>query len=64
VLSYTDLNRRANRMAHLLVRKGLMVGDLVGLNLPKSVDAVAAILAILKAGGAYLPRTRLTRWNT
>ncbi|MCP4661388.1 MAG: amino acid adenylation domain-containing protein, partial [bacterium] len=54
-LSYRELNRRANRLAHYL--RALEVGSevLTGIYLERSADTVVAILAVLKAGGAYLP---------
>jgi amino acid adenylation domain-containing protein len=54
-VSYGDLNRRANQLAHCL--RGLGVGPdvSVGLAVGRSLDLVVAILGILKAGGAYLP---------
>ncbi len=55
VWSYTDLNRTANRIAHRLMRLGVKRGDLVGLYLDRSPEAVAGMLGILKAGAAYLP---------
>ena len=55
VLTYGDVNRRSNRIAHDLIAKGVGPDDLVGICLDRSSDLVIAILAVLKAGGAYLP---------
>jgi amino acid adenylation domain-containing protein len=55
VVSYRQLNARANQTAHLLAKHGVGAGDRVGLGLPKSAEAVAAIFGILKAGAAYVP---------
>jgi amino acid adenylation domain-containing protein len=54
-LSYLALNRKANRLAHYLRAQGLKPGNLVGIFMERSIDAVIAILGVLKAGGAYLP---------
>ncbi|HED66455.1 MAG TPA: amino acid adenylation domain-containing protein [Planctomycetes bacterium] len=54
-LTFSELDERANRIANLLVERGVRPGDLVGLCLERSVDMVAAVLAIQKAGGAYVP---------
>jgi amino acid adenylation domain-containing protein len=54
-LSYRELDRRSNQLAHLLIAAGVGPGDLVGLCLERSLDMVVAILGVLKAGGAYLP---------
>jgi amino acid adenylation domain-containing protein len=53
-LTFRELDERANRLAHLLVRHGVGPDSRVGLYLPRSLDLVIAMLAILKAGGAYV----------
>src|SRR5262245_23475476 len=54
-LTYAELNRRANRLAHRL-RTMRVGGDvLVALFLDRSIEMVVALLAVLKAGGAYVP---------
>ena len=54
-ITYAELDRRANRLAHHLIQRGVGPGVLVGVRLPRSLDTVIALLAILKAGGGYLP---------
>ncbi|TDD54173.1 amino acid adenylation domain-containing protein [Kribbella antibiotica] len=54
-LTYAALDRKANRLAQLLRRRGVGRESLVGLCLPRSLDQVVCQLAILKAGGAYVP---------
>ncbi|MFD3939575.1 amino acid adenylation domain-containing protein, partial [Streptomyces sp. NPDC058611] len=54
-LTYAELNRQANRLARLLVSRGVGPEDLVALALPRSSDLVLGMLAVLKAGAAYLP---------
>jgi amino acid adenylation domain-containing protein len=55
LLSYRELNERANRLAHCLRSIGVHSGARVGLCLRRSADMIVAIVAILKAGGAYVP---------
>ncbi|HJT56502.1 MAG TPA: amino acid adenylation domain-containing protein, partial [Ktedonobacteraceae bacterium] len=54
-LSYEQLNRRANQLAHYLRRQGVRPNVLVGLCVERSVQSMVGLLAILKAGGAYVP---------
>ena len=54
-LSYAELGRRANRLAYLLICRGVRPGDLVGLCLDRGADLVVGMLGILKAGAAYVP---------
>ncbi|MFI1378402.1 non-ribosomal peptide synthetase [Embleya sp. NPDC020886] len=54
-LTYDDLNRRVNRLARLLIDRGVGPDHLVAVAVPRSVELVVSVLAILKAGGAYLP---------
>lgn len=54
-LSYQELDRRANQLAHLLRRHGIGPETLVGLCLDRSLEQLLGLLAILKAGGAYVP---------
>src|SRR5580700_7170399 len=53
--SYRQLNDEANRLADLLVEKGVTPGSLVGVFLERSAEMVVALLSILKAGAAYVP---------
>jgi len=54
-LTYAELNRRANRLAHYLRRCGVSAETRVGACLERSIAMVVAMLAILKAGGVYVP---------
>jgi amino acid adenylation domain-containing protein len=54
-LTFEEVNRRANRLARCLRRRGVGLETLVGLHAERSPDLVVAILAVLKAGGAYVP---------
>ncbi len=54
-LSYGDLERRSNRLAHHLRARGLRPNQLVALSLERSLDMTIGLLGILKAGGAYIP---------
>jgi amino acid adenylation domain-containing protein len=54
-LSYRELNRRANRLAHHLQAVGVGAETVVGIMMERSVEMVVGLLGILKAGGCYLP---------
>ncbi|HEU4561305.1 MAG TPA: amino acid adenylation domain-containing protein [Longimicrobium sp.] len=54
-LTYRELNERANRLAHYLVRLGVGPEVRVGVLVERSLEMVVSLLAVLKAGGAYVP---------
>lgn len=54
-LTYAELNRRANRLAHYLANHSVGPDVLVGICIERSLDMVVALLGILKAGAAYVP---------
>ena len=54
-ITYSQLNERANQLAHYLQKQGVGPETLVGISVERSPDMVIALLGILKAGGAYLP---------
>ena len=54
-LSFSELNRRANRLAHYLMSLGVKPDVPVALRLERSIDMAVAALGVLKSGGAYVP---------
>ena len=54
-LSYADLNKQANKLAHALVARGVLPNDVVCICLDKGLDLYICILATVKAGAGYLP---------
>lgn len=54
-ISYTELNRKSNQVAHMLREKGVGKEDIVAIFVDKSIQTISCILGILKAGAAYLP---------
>lgn len=55
MLNYNDLDRAANRLAHLLIQNGVKPHDVVGICTIRSPVFVLALLAIWKAGAAFVP---------
>jgi non-ribosomal peptide synthetase-like protein len=55
VLTYRELDNRANQVARYLIEQGIEPGDRVGLLLDKSVETYVALLAVMKANAAYVP---------
>jgi surfactin family lipopeptide synthetase A len=55
LLTYRELNQRANQLAHRLLRIGVRPEMLVGVCLERSINQIVAVLGVLKAGGAYVP---------
>ncbi|MCK4764619.1 MAG: amino acid adenylation domain-containing protein, partial [Candidatus Aminicenantes bacterium] len=54
-LSYREVNKRSGQLAHLLIKRGVEPGAIVGLMAEPSVQMITGLLGILKAGAAYLP---------
>ena len=53
-ISYDELNRRANQLAHLLRERGVAANQVVGVCLDRSVPLITTLVAVLKAGGAFV----------
>jgi amino acid adenylation domain-containing protein len=53
--TYRQLNDEANRLAHLLIERGVKAGSRVGIFLERSAEMVVALLGVLKAGASYVP---------
>ena len=54
-LTYLELNKKSNQLAHYLRKQGVGPGTLVGLCINRSLNMLIGLLAILKAGGTYVP---------
>ncbi len=55
MLTYDQLNKKANQLARLLLAKGAGIGSIIGIMVEPSLEMLVGIMAILKAGAAYLP---------
>lgn len=54
-LTYGELDRRANQIAHVLIERGTIKGDRVGLYLDKSIESIVGVYGVMKTGAAYVP---------
>ncbi|QEC77033.1 non-ribosomal peptide synthetase [Mucilaginibacter ginsenosidivorax] len=54
-VTFAVLNRRANKLAHLLIDRGVKPNDLIPVCLNQGIELIVAILGVLKSGGAYVP---------
>jgi amino acid adenylation domain-containing protein len=54
-VTYRELNRKADQLAHLLREKGVKPDTIVGIIIEPTVEMITGLLGILKSGGAYLP---------
>ena len=54
-LTYQQLDEQANQLANFLLKEGISTGDLIGVCLDRSINAILAILGILKSGAAFVP---------
>jgi len=54
-ITYEELNRKANQLSRLLVERGIVLEQIVGIKVDRSIEMMIGILGVLKAGGAYLP---------
>ncbi|MFZ5579115.1 MAG: amino acid adenylation domain-containing protein [Pseudomonadota bacterium] len=54
-LTYAELDRQSNRIAHFLIAQGVLPGDTIALMFEPSIELIAALVAVVKTGCAYAP---------
>ncbi len=54
-LTYTELDKRSNQLAHYLLGQGVDADSIIGLKIERTIDMVVGLFGILKSGAAYLP---------
>lgn len=55
LISYLDLNNRANQLAHFLIKNGIKENEKVALHLYRSPDYIISALALMKIGATFIP---------
>ena len=55
IMTYCELDERANQLANYLIRNGVKTGSLIGICVGRSFEMIIAMLAVLKSGAAYIP---------
>jgi len=55
IMSYSELNRAANKVAHFLHKRGVRQDDIIGINADRCFQLIIGILGILKSGAGYCP---------
>jgi len=60
-LAYNEIETRCNRLAHVMVERGLRPGDRVAIWLENSPELVIALFAVLKAGAVFLVLNSTTK---
>ncbi|MCP5054975.1 MAG: amino acid adenylation domain-containing protein, partial [bacterium] len=56
VITYNELNQKANRLAHCLCKKkGILPGQPVAVIMERSIELIISLIGVMKAGGAYVP---------
>ncbi|MFC4377360.1 amino acid adenylation domain-containing protein [Nocardia halotolerans] len=53
--TYAELDERSNRIARLLIARGIGAGDLVAIGIPRSIESVLAVWAVAKTGAGFVP---------
>ena len=54
-ITYKELDEKSNYLANRLIELGIETGDVVGINLNRSIELIIAMMAILKVGAIYMP---------
>src|ERR1041385_5046077 len=54
-LTYAELEKLSNQLAHALIEIGVVPGDRIGIYLHKSPSAIASIFGVMKTGACYVP---------
>ncbi len=55
ILTYKELNEKANSLANYLIQHEVKKGDIIPVLMGRSIDLIIAMLAVIKSGGIYLP---------